>query len=766
MRKILKIAKLELSLLIYSPVVWFVFPIFLVLCGQTFLGNLEQSRMIASLGYNSNPRLTDDLFNGQMGLFRVMPATLYLYIPILTMGLMSREISSGSIKLLLSSPVKLSQVILGKYLASVFLGFGFMLILITYGIVGVFSVQHADLGLICSGLLGLFLLICTYSAIGLFMSCLTGYQIVAAIATLATFAALNYIGSIGQSIDFVRDLTYFLSMAGRTRVMVSGLIISKDVIYFLTIIASFLMFSILYLKNQRDLKPWPIKAGRYFMVIGFALFFGYLSSRQNYTIYWDTTSTKSNSLSEVGQEIAKKIEGEVKVTTYVNMMAPHAWNLFPQSRNRDLAIMERYKRFIPGIDYKYVYYYADLADSTYAWYRNRSNSKSFQSIAENFAENGDLSIKDFIGPEEIKKVINLEPEGYLNVRKLEYNGKSTYLRFFPGEPNPYAGDAEWMAAFKRLLDGQVKVSFLTGNNERDVETKNDRGYREISASVTSRIALVNQGFDVDTLNINESDVRVDVNLLVLADPTIALSSVAQQRLMNYINRGGNLLITTEPGRQAIINPFLSQLGIRVLPGMLINPNRDLSIDQISATFSPEASGLDSIFDKALQNKVPSILKTAAAINYSTSNTFRIRKILNSTLGGWNRISPLDINTTTAKFSTEHGDLKGEFPITIAMSRNIANREQRIIISAEADFLSNSTYTNGRTDADKLIMLNGVMRWLSYGKFPIAIVNPVAKDITLNISKAQVTSLMMVFKYIMPSLIVLIGIIVLLRRRRN
>ncbi|HMF73797.1 MAG TPA: ABC transporter permease, partial [Flavitalea sp.] len=213
MRKILKIAKLELSILIYSPVVWIVLPIFGVLCGMNVLDTLRDYQTSLSLSGGGGSPLTRDIYGLPGGLFVNIQQTLYLYLPILTMGIMSRETSSGSIKLLLSSPVKLREIILGKYLALVMLCMAFIAILSLFALVGIFSIEHADIGMLISGLFGLFLLICTYAAIGLFMSCLTNYQIVAAIATLAVFSALRFVGSVGQAMDVVRDLTSVLSIS-------------------------------------------------------------------------------------------------------------------------------------------------------------------------------------------------------------------------------------------------------------------------------------------------------------------------------------------------------------------------------------------------------------------------------------------------------------------------------------------------------------------------------------------------------------------------
>ena len=218
MIKIFKIARLELSILFYSPVAWLAIAIFMVQNGLGFFGMLGSYQEAIAMG-NKIDNLTFSLFPDLNGLFDSVVQNLYLYIPLITMGLMSRELHSGSIKLLLSSPVKIREIVLGKYLSMVAYVAILILILCIYSGAGILIIKNADIKLICSGLIGIFLLACTYAAIGLFMSSLTSYQVVAAISTLAVLAALRFVGSIGQDIDFIRDLTYFLSISGRAEDM-------------------------------------------------------------------------------------------------------------------------------------------------------------------------------------------------------------------------------------------------------------------------------------------------------------------------------------------------------------------------------------------------------------------------------------------------------------------------------------------------------------------------------------------------------------------
>ncbi|OOQ56723.1 Gldg family protein [Mucilaginibacter pedocola] len=819
MRKIIKIARLELAILFYSPVAWLVLAIFMIQCGITFLENLQNTRTSLSLGYQTMP-ITRSLFSGQGGLFPAMQGYIYLYLPILTMSLMSRETSSGSIKLLLSSPVKLRQIILGKYFAIIAYGLSLIAVLGIFAVIGCLFIDHVDVGLILSGLFALYLLICTYAAIGLFMSCLTTYQVVAAISALAVFAVMRYVGEIGQSIDFVRDLTYFLSISGRAEKMVGGMITTKDLFYYTIIIASFLSLCVLRLKSERELKPWTVKVGRYLALICTALGLGYITSRPMFTGYLDTTAQKSLTITKTSQALAAKIDGPLKVTTYVNMLAPHLWYVLPEARNRDLARLENFKRFVPGMDVEYVYYYDNPIDSNYRDYRYNPNLKGvtkLDDIAEKMATTMGVDGDRFISPKEIAKQIDLNPEGNLLVRKLEYKGKSTFLRFYMGENDPYASEAEMDAALKRFLTAVPKVVFITGNNERSTDSRGDRDYQQISMLKTRRKALVNQGFDVDTININSQNIPADADVVVIGDPTLPYSADAQQKIAAYINKGGNMLITGEPGRQQVLNPILQQLGVQLKPGVLIKPDKNLTPGFVNALLSDKATGIDSNLKRLQDGKVGLSVQGAAAVDYSAAGGFKVTPLLLSMIGGWNKQLPgfaytpvtpkvekkpasmpysggavmaiavggpssndpsqntppgqsgsvgaVDLATANLSFNAATGDEKGVFPISIAMERNVNGKQQKIVVSGDADLVSNGELSRPRSRYNEYY-LQGLFRWFSDGKFPVDVTRPDARDMDIKISRGQITALMWLCKGIIPALIAILGAITLFRRRRN
>ncbi len=111
--------------------------------------------------------------------------------------------------------------------------------LLLVSVVGIFliagfaTVKSLDVPPLLCASLGLYLFFTTLTAIGIFMSSLTTYQVVSAIATFIVLFILNSIGGLWQQYDFIRDLTSFLSLSGRLEKMILGLLTTKDVLYYL-----------------------------------------------------------------------------------------------------------------------------------------------------------------------------------------------------------------------------------------------------------------------------------------------------------------------------------------------------------------------------------------------------------------------------------------------------------------------------------------------------------------------------------------------------
>ena len=117
LKLILRIARTELAVLFYSPVAWLLLIAFTCQVGFDFMNILTEIVKIKALGNTITFSVTAGFVLGLKGIYEVIQETIYLYIPLLTMNLMSREYSSGSIKLLYSSPINSIQIITGKFVS-------------------------------------------------------------------------------------------------------------------------------------------------------------------------------------------------------------------------------------------------------------------------------------------------------------------------------------------------------------------------------------------------------------------------------------------------------------------------------------------------------------------------------------------------------------------------------------------------------------------------------------------------------------------------
>jgi ABC-2 type transport system permease protein len=117
MKALKRIALTELQVMFYSPIAWFILIVFMVQAAMAYCGAFETPVKTQDLGYAPYDVTAMVYASSWGGFFTSIQSYLYLYIPLLTMGIMSRELSTGSIKLLYSSPVTNFQIIFGKFLA-------------------------------------------------------------------------------------------------------------------------------------------------------------------------------------------------------------------------------------------------------------------------------------------------------------------------------------------------------------------------------------------------------------------------------------------------------------------------------------------------------------------------------------------------------------------------------------------------------------------------------------------------------------------------
>lgn len=245
---ILAVAGRELRALFLSPLAWSLLGVACFILAWLFLVQIESFLQIEAQlnGGQSELGVTDLVI---APLFDAAGMVSLLLTPLLTMRLLSEEYRSGTIRLLFSSPVPLYQIVLGKYLAQ--LGLLLLLLLLTALMpLSLLLGSAIDLGRVAASLLGLFLLLAGYAAIGLLISSLTAQPAVAAIATYGVLLLL-WILNIPRAGE-TGELLQWLSLAGHYRPFLSGLVRSSDVAYFLLLSGAALWMTTHHLERRRD----------------------------------------------------------------------------------------------------------------------------------------------------------------------------------------------------------------------------------------------------------------------------------------------------------------------------------------------------------------------------------------------------------------------------------------------------------------------------------------------------------------------------------
>ena len=761
---IYNIARTELQMLFYSPVAWLLLVVFTVQSALVFTGSFEGFVAAKEMGYGLDA-LTYSLFSSPWGgLFPGMQGYLYFYIPLLTMGVVSRELSSGSIKLLYSSPITNFQIIIGKYFAMMIYGAIMIGVLVLLGLCGLCTVENFDWPLVLTGILGLYLLLCAYAAIGVFMSSLTSYQIVAAIGTLIVLMLLDMVGGWGQEIDFVRDITYWLAMGGRSNTFISGMICSEDVLYFIVVICLFLALTIIRLNAVRQKIRFSVTLGRNLVVIVIACLIGYFSSMPTMKAYYDATATKMNTLTPNSQEIVARLDGDLTITSYINILDPQgAWFAAGYFLKPDEERFEQYLRFKPDMKLKYVYYYDTCANPRLD---ERYPGKTLREKMVEVCKIYDLDTNKFMRPEEIRAKIDLSGEGNTFVRQIvRENGEKAWLRIY-NDMERFPSEREISAAFKRMIMKLPVVGFLTGHGERNYNHDKDRDYSSFANDKKFRYALMNQGFDVEYVTLDKP-VRDDINIMVIAESREPLTEAENAVLQQYVDRGGNLFILGEPKRRETMNPLFAKFGFELMEGQLVKQDSNLQADVIVSRPTPEADSIAYDFGTMYRREQVIASQGVTGLRQIEDKGYKVTELFKSdTVGSWNELETTDFVDDTIRLNPAIGEVEQSYPTMVALSREINGKEQRIILSGDADCISNGELMGGRRgiNASNFSIITGGFFWLSDNEVPIDVRRPPMPDRDIYIGGTGAGIMKWSLVLVLPVLLVGCGILIWVRRK--
>lgn len=248
MKNALTIARCEALRIFTSPLAWI------------FLGGLQLVLgiifYILAVSYTRNPEMMEQ-YSGVAqyfsdGLFSFSAILMLFVMPLMTMRLVAEERKSGSLTLLLASPVSLVEIVAGKYLGLGVFMLAALVLEAAMPLVLLFGSPHLDLGIIAAGLLGLLLMMMALGAAGLFASTLTREPTIAAVIAFAILLLIWILQGVSYQQFPGAEAFGYLSLISHFQNLLRGIFDTADVIYYLLFTLVFLWLAVQRLDLERN----------------------------------------------------------------------------------------------------------------------------------------------------------------------------------------------------------------------------------------------------------------------------------------------------------------------------------------------------------------------------------------------------------------------------------------------------------------------------------------------------------------------------------
>jgi ABC-type uncharacterized transport system involved in gliding motility auxiliary subunit len=359
----------------------------------------------------------------------------------------------------------------------------------------------------------------------------------------------------------------------------------------------------------------------------------------------------------------------------------------------------------------------------------------------------------FVDPDadpEAMRAAGVVVDGELDIR---YKDRSERLKVL--------SETEFSNTLLRLSRSRERiVAFLEGDGERQPLGKANA---DLGTFLTG---LADRGVRAVPLPLaNTGKVPENADLVVVANPRVALAPAVANELVDYVERGGNLLWLTEPDENAGLDALAKTLSIRALPGTIVDA-------------SGTAFGLSDPSFVALAKYPPhaitkgflltTLLPQAAALAQLADPRWDLKPILRSSDKSWNEtghIPKVGEAYDTIRQDADAGEIPGPLDLGFALSRispRPDRKEQRVVVIGDGDFLSNSFLGNGGNRE----LGQRVFDWLTGDDDQISVPDKSAPDRTLSLTQAELGAQSAMFLLGLPLALASTGLWIWWRRRRR
>lgn len=430
------------------------------------------------------------------------------------------------------------------------------------------------------------------------------------------------------------------------------------------------------------------------LLLSFVLLLGYVG-REN-SIQWDISQNGRNTLSQASTEVLQKMKGPISVTIYAKTQDVRLGDI----RKIIKDFLTLYQRVKPDLEYK------------------------------------------FIDPEKFPKAAQKAGISINGEMIVSFNGRSEHLTI--------VNEQVFTNLLIRLLrSGEKLIMNLSGHGERKLDGRANYDLGEFGKQLTAK------GLKFSSLNLAiAQDIPNNTSVLVIASPQVDLLKGEIDKILAYIERGGNLLWLIDQESLHGLQPLAEKFGLILTPGTVIDPQAQMLNAPI--TFALGANYGQHPITKNFNNIT--VFPFARQINFDERKEWRNISLVEVAQNGWVETGKLDNNVTF----DEMYDVAGPISIAAALSRTLQDQEQHIAIIGSGHFLANTYLGNGSNLSFGINLIN----WLVNDENLITIQPRTALDSNLILSRSALTIIAISFLIILPIFFFAGGLTVWWRRKRR
>ena len=578
-----------------------------------------------------------NLLSGYSSVGNTVASSVFVYvltIPILTMRILSEERKQKIDQLILTAPISVGKIVVGKYLAMC------TVLLIPVLVVGSYPLILSNFGTVAfaenyTAILGFALYGLTVVAMGLFISSVTENQVIAAILSFAAMFITYMMSGIVSLVTaaensvtaFAAKVLGVFDFSSRLDMLLNGQLDISAVVYYLTMIMMFLFLTSQSIQKRRytvsskNLKIGAYSCGMIVVAAVAAVFVNMMVAElpEKYTKF-DVTSDKLYSLTEETENFVKGLNEDVRI--YV----------LTDEASKDTVLDNTLSS------------YADLSDYITVEYKDPIKTPTF--YREYVTDNSITMNSLIVESDKRYRVIN-----YSDVYEYEID-YSTYSQTLTG----YDGEGLLTSAISYVISEDMPVAYMiTGHDELGLDT----GFTD---------AIEKQNISLEELNLMAIDaVPEDAEFLILATPGSDYSEDDAKKVIEYVEKGGQLMITTslvesvaetKPNFQTILDCFNAE----IVDGLIVEGDSNYYYGDPSYLL-PEV--MNTYLTDGVYGEKYAFVPYAQGIRVTEDDATTYTSILQTSGSAYSKVNISE----AATYEKEEGDIAGPFDIGVYVEKS-------------------------------------------------------------------------------------------------